>query len=67
MQTTNDVLDTAERIAATHPLRALDAIHVASARLFADRITGAELVFVSADKRQTDAATAIGLAAKLIS
>lgn len=61
-----DVLVAAETLVATHPLRTLDAIHVASARLFAARVSTPELVFVSADKRQTDAAAAIGLVAKHI-
>jgi len=61
-----DVLVAAETLVATHPIRTLDAIHVASARLFAARVSTPELVFVSADKRQTDAAAAIGLAAKHI-
>lgn len=61
-----DVLVAAETLVATHPIRTLDAIHVASARLFAARVSTPELVFVSADKRQTDAAAAIGLVAKHI-
>ena len=61
-----DVLVAAGTLVATHPIRTLDAIHVASARLFAARVSTPELVFVSADKRQTDAAAAIGLAAKHI-
>ena len=61
-----EVLAAAERLVATHPLRTLDAIHVASAQLFAVRMSTTELLFVSADKRQTAAAAAVGLAAKLI-
>lgn len=61
-----DVLGAAETLVASHPLRTLDAIHVASARLFAARVSPPELVFVSADKRQTDAAAAIGLAVQHI-
>ena len=61
-----DVLTAAETLVTKHPLRALDAIHVASARLFADRVTTPALLFVSADKRQTEAAAAIGLATKYI-
>jgi hypothetical protein len=57
----SDVLASAETLVATHPLRALDAIHVASAQLFAGRIAVPELVFVSADARQTAAAAAIGM------
>ena len=61
-----DVLGAAETLVATHPLRTLDAIHVASAQLFAARVSSPELVFVSADKRQTEAAAAIGLAVEHI-
>ena len=61
-----DVLATAETLVATHPIRTLDAIHVASAQLFAARVPTDELIFVSADTRQTQAATAIGLVVKLI-
>jgi predicted nucleic acid-binding protein len=56
-----DVLTAAERLIGTHPLRTLDAVHVASAQIFAARVPGTELIFVSADKRQTDAAAVIGL------
>lgn len=53
-----DVLAAAETLVAAHPLRTLDAIHVASAQLFAARATAPELIFVSADARQTAAAAA---------
>jgi len=56
----------AEVLVATHPLRTLDAIHVASAQLFSSRLAAPELVFVSADRRQTAAAAAGGLAARHI-
>ena len=61
-----DVLAAAEQLVALHPLRTLDAIHVASAQLFATRLSLRTLLFVSADKRQTDVAAAIGLVAKLV-
>ena len=64
VEVAGDVLTAAEALVATHPLRTLDAIHVASAQLFATRIGTLDLIFVSADKRQTDAAAAIGLAVK---
>lgn len=57
----SDVLATAETLTAAHPLRALDAIHVASAKLFGARITSPTFTFVSADKRQTNAAEALGI------
>jgi predicted nucleic acid-binding protein len=61
-----DVLAVAETLVATHPIRTLDAIHVASAQLFAARVSMRGLVFVSADKRQTETAVAVGLAAQQI-
>ena len=60
-----EVLAAAETLAATHPLRALDAIHVASAQLFSARMPSPSL-FVSADRRQTEVAGAMGLAVRLI-
>ena len=62
----SDVLAAAETFVATHPLRALDAIHVASAQLFAGRMRASELLFVSADARQTTAAAAVGMATRHI-
>ncbi len=56
-----DVLADAEALVAVHPLRTLDAIHVASARLFATRVSEASLTFISADARQIDAAIAVGM------
>lgn len=61
-----EVLDAAETLVATHPLRTLDAIHVASAHLFAARVTAPELIFVSADARQIQAAAAVGMTIKHI-
>jgi predicted nucleic acid-binding protein len=66
VEITSDVLAAAEVLVAIHPLRTLDAIHVASAQLFAARGQTPELIFVSADKRQTQAAAAIALAVKFI-
>ena len=60
-----EVLAVAETLAATHPLRALDAIHLASAQLFSARIPSPSL-FVSADRRQTEVAGSMGLAVKFI-
>jgi uncharacterized protein len=56
-----EVLDAAEKLVAVHPLHTLDAIHVASAQVFASGVSVSDLLFVSADKRQTEAAAAIGL------
>lgn len=59
-----DVLTAAEALIATHPVRTLDAIHVASSQLFRARLSIPELLFVSADRRQIEAARAVGLAVK---
>ena len=66
IEVSSSVLAAAETIVATHSLRALDAIHVASARLFASRIGVPDLAFVSADTRQTTAAAAAGLTIRRI-
>jgi uncharacterized protein len=62
----HEVLAAAETLAAAHPLRALDAIHVASAQTFASRITPSDFVFVSADLRQTTVARTLGMVTKHI-
>jgi predicted nucleic acid-binding protein len=61
IEVSRDVLAAAETLSAAHSLRALDAIHVASAQLFAARIVSSALTFVSADMRQTTAAAASGM------
>ena len=61
-----DVLAGAETLVAAYPIRTLDAIHVASAQRFAARVSMPRLMFVSADKRQTATATAVGLVARQI-
>jgi len=61
-----DVLSAAETLVATHPVRALDAVHIASAQLFAARIALPDLIFVSADARQTTAAAAVGMTTRSI-
>ena len=61
-----EVLSGAEALVSVHPLRTLDAIHVASAQLFAARLSIPDLMFVSADKRQTEVASAIGLTSRHI-
>lgn len=60
------VLAAAETLVAAQPLRTLDAIHVASAQLFAVRLALREVVFVSADTRQTAAASAAGMRSRQI-
>lgn len=55
----------AQDLLLTHPLRAYDAVQLASALDYADRLTGvglAPLVFVSADRRLLAGAEAEGLA-----
>jgi predicted nucleic acid-binding protein len=66
MDVSGDVLAAAETLAAAHPLRALDAIHVASAQVLAGRIGDPTLVFVTADARQSTAATAAGMTGRLV-
>jgi uncharacterized protein len=66
IEVASDVLTAAESLVSAHPLRALDAVHVASAQVFASRLTDSELVFVSADGRQTATAIASGMAVKHI-
>jgi len=61
-----DVLAAAETLVAAHPIPTLDAIHVASAQLFAARVSLPGLTFVSADKRQTETAVAVGLVVRHI-
>ena len=61
-----EVLGAAERLVAVHPLRTLDAIHVASAQVFAAGVSESDLMFVSADKRQAEAAAVIGLGTRYI-
>ena len=66
VEVASEVLAAAEILAAAHPLRALDAVHIASAQVFASRLTDTALVFVSADGQQTVAAMASGIAVKHI-
>lgn len=66
IEVSSGVLDVAETLAARYPVRTLDAIHVASAQLFAGRVSAARLLFVSADERQTNTALDVGLTARLI-
>lgn len=60
IQTTKDVLAEAEALLEAHPLRTLDAVHVASARIFQRRMR-VPVMFVSADGRQLTAAAREGL------
>ena len=65
VEVTTEVLDAAETLVAGHPLRTLDAVHVASSQLFAARLAS-QLTFVSADARQAAAASAVGLRTRII-
>ena len=58
--TTAEVIDEAQSLVENHPLRTLDALHVASARVFQQQLR-APLLFISADKRQLAAAAREGL------
>lgn len=66
VEVSSEVLAAAETLAAAHPLRALDAIHVASAQLFASRIPPVAPIFVSADDRQTKVAAALGMTTRRV-
>jgi uncharacterized protein len=54
------ILGRAEEIVANYAVRTLDAIHVASAREFSERLQ-TRVPFISADHRQVEAAAAVGL------
>jgi len=55
-----EILERAEQIVASHAVRTLDAIHIASAQEFAGRLQ-TRVPFISADHRQCEAAAAAGL------
>jgi uncharacterized protein len=55
-----EILGRAEQIVVRHAARTLDAIHIASAKEFAERLQ-VRVPFVSADHRQIEAAAAVGL------
>ena len=62
------VLREAQQVVATYPIRALDALHLATAILTARRARrrGSTLDFCTADRRQADAAAAIFGAQQII-
>ena len=66
IEVSREVLTAAETLSAAHPLRALDAIHVASAQLFATHIVSPAFTFVSAGVRQTTTAAALGMTTRHI-
>jgi predicted nucleic acid-binding protein len=66
IEVSREVLATAESLSGAHPLRALDAIHVASAKLFGDRTAPQTFTFVSADVQQINVAEALGIKARYV-
>jgi len=61
VEVSSEVLAAAESLSGAHALRALDAIHVASATLFRDRTASRTFTFVSADLQQTKVTEVLGL------
>jgi predicted nucleic acid-binding protein len=55
-----EILARAEEIVGNYAVRMLDAIHIASAKEFAERLQ-TRMPFISADHRQVEAAAAVGL------
>jgi len=66
MDVSGEVLAAAEVLSGIHPLRALDSIHVASAKLFRDRTGSESFTFISADAQQTSVAAALGLKTRYV-
>jgi predicted nucleic acid-binding protein len=66
VEVSSEVLAAAEVLTGAHPLRALDSIHVASAKLFGDRTAAQTFAFVSADAHQTRVAEALGLKTQFV-
>jgi len=60
VRVTEDVLDLAGEITLRSMARTMDAVHIASAGLFQDG-TGIKTAFITADKKQHDAALSEGL------
>lgn len=59
------MIDEAQSLVENHPLRALDALHIASAQVF-QRQLKLPVLFISADSRQLAAAKREGLTVKAI-
>ena len=62
----SEVLAAAEALVATHPLRTLDVIHVASAQVFKNHLATTAFIFASADGRQSATAAALGMTVRHI-
>ncbi len=60
------IVSLAEAIVQSEPLRAADALHVASARWLVDKFGRSDLVFWTADQRQASGARSVGLAVQLL-
>jgi len=60
LSVSTEILERTEQIVASHSVRTLDAIHIASAQEFAGQLR-ARIPFISADHRQIEAAVALGL------
>lgn len=66
IEVSSDVLAAAESLSGIHSLRALDSIHVASAKLFRDRTGSESFTFISADAQQTKVAEALGFKTRYV-
>src|SRR4051812_19541193 len=66
IEVSREVLAMAESLSGAHPLYALDAIHVASAKLFADRTASQTFTFVTADMQQTHVAEGLGMKTRYV-
>lgn len=60
-----DAMSAAESLLEAHRVRTLDAIHVASAQVFASQIRS-DLIFVTADRRQEQVASSVGLRVRMV-
>ena len=61
-----EVLRGAEALLSIHAVGTMGGIHVASAQLLASRVSAGHVTIVTADERQGEVASAIGLATRVI-
>lgn len=61
VELTGEVLSGAEGIVSAHPVRLLDAVHIASAQVVFGRLATDTTTFITADQRQAAAARSLGL------
>ena len=66
IEASESIYDRAEQLVFTHPLRAADAVHIASALEIAVAVPEALIQFWTADRRQAEAASAEGLDVRLV-